>query len=171
MFRLRRKHWLKKLFFVCADTLVQSPWQLAVQQVWLQQNILTSSVDIFAEIPLRSPRKRFIVILKIYIYRIKVSEKNTHLILKKTSLLRRWQYPIKIWENFQIEVHELRLGKYPVGVEDDRDSEHDEHVRVNGTREDEEEDLRGTNYDCDGGRTSIEEQHAEADTIPGCCGD
>ena len=45
-----------------------------------------TSVAVLAEIPLRSPRKLFIFIIKKYIYRIKVSKIN--LILKKKSLSR-----------------------------------------------------------------------------------
>ena len=41
----------------------------------------------FAEIPLRSPRKLFISIIKKYIFRIKVSKKINNLILKKRTLV------------------------------------------------------------------------------------
>ena len=46
-----------------------------------------TSVAVLAEIPLKSPRKLFIFIIKKYIYRIKVSKKTNYLILKKTSLI------------------------------------------------------------------------------------
>ena len=44
------------------------------------------SVAVVAERSLRSPRKLFIVIIKKYVCRIKVSKNKIDLILKKTSL-------------------------------------------------------------------------------------
>ena len=45
-----------------------------------------ASAYFLAELPLRSPRKLFIFIILIYIYRIKVSKKINKLILKKETL-------------------------------------------------------------------------------------
>ena len=58
--------------YACTDTCTK--WQMLS---------LIFSVAVLAEIPLRSPRKLFIFIIKIYIYRMKVSKKTINSILKK----------------------------------------------------------------------------------------
>ena len=68
-------------------------------QGW-RSTCLWSSVAVLAEIPLRSPRKLFIFIIKKFFFRIKVSKKNDNLILKKEALL--WSYciqPVKMFSN------------------------------------------------------------------------
>ena len=72
------------LYFVCGESMFRGPTVCVVMyllttdvrrpQNLLRANITMCSVAVLAEILPRSPRKLFILIIKKYIYRIKVSE-------------------------------------------------------------------------------------------------